>query len=70
MLEAVEAALDPVTVFVDVAVMRDADLAVALRRDHRRGFHGGDLVAQIVAVIALVGQHGLGPLAFEQVGRT
>ena len=66
--ESIEAALNPVAVFVDVDVMGDVDLAVALRRDHGDGVHRGDPVAQVVAVIGFVGKHGVGALPIEKVG--
>ena len=42
MFEAIEASLDAVAVFVDGGVMRDDDLAAAVRRDHDCGSHIGD----------------------------
>ena len=43
--EAVKASFDPVSVSIDVDVVRNEDLAVAFRRDHRFSFHRFDRVA-------------------------
>ena len=66
MFEAVEASLDAIAVFVDGCVMRDSDLAAAVRRDHDRGSHAGDERRQGIAVIGFVGEYGAARLVFEQ----
>nr|WP_245454324.1 hypothetical protein [Aquabacter cavernae] len=65
-LELVEASLDAVTVFVAGDVMRDGDLAAAVRRDYRLGAHAGDQRAQGIAAIGFIGEHGFGGHRVEQ----
>jgi hypothetical protein len=66
MFEAVEAALDTVSEFVDAGVMRDDDFSGSVRGDHGGGPHAGDERAQGITVIGFVSKHGPGGLTFEQ----
>lgn len=52
--EAIEASLDAVAVLVDVGVVRDGDLAVALGRDHRLGLHVGDLMTETTSELQTI----------------
>jgi hypothetical protein len=65
-LEAIEAALDAVSLSVGDCVMRDQDFARAVRRDDRLGSKLLDQLAQGIAVIGFVGKQGISGLAFEQ----
>nr|WP_245454257.1 hypothetical protein [Aquabacter cavernae] len=65
-LELVEASLDAVTVLLAGDVMRDGDLAAAVRRDYRLGAHAGDQRAQGIAAIGFIGVHGFGGHRVEQ----
>ena len=69
MLEAVEEALDQIALLVQLLVVRPLHLAVGLRRDHGHGAGCLDLLNDGIAVVALVGDDGLGcDLLQEGVG--
>lgn len=57
---ATEHVVDLVMLAVEDGIVRDRDLAVALRRDARSGVADGECVAQPAAVIALVSDQLLG----------
>ena len=60
LLEFVEHTLDPVPVLIGAEVAGDGLFAVGLRRDDRQNALEQQAGADVVAVIALVGQHQLG----------
>jgi hypothetical protein len=51
-----------------LVTMRDSDLAATLGGDHGLGLHVGDGLAQVVAVIGFVGEHGTSLLALQKIG--
>src|SRR3954466_7085922 len=63
--ELVEAAFDPIAVFVEVGVVRDRDLA---RRDRDYGEHAGigDELTKMVAVVGFVSNYGAAVDALKQ----
>lgn len=67
MFEFVEEAFDDVALLVEFGVVGALGLAVALGRDDdpRSGF--GDPIDEMVGVIALVGQRGLGLKALDEI---
>src|SRR6187399_2518472 len=59
--ELVEAAFDPIAVFVEVGVVRDRDLARRERWDDGEHAGIGDELAKMVAVVGFVSNYGAGP---------
>ena len=58
MLELVEEALDDVALLIEIAVVGALDLAVPLGRDDDLGSGFGDLIAQMIGVVALIADRG------------
>jgi len=68
MLEAAEASFDLISLLVEGFVVGDEDLSVPLGGDHRLGFHAGDYLTQVVAIIRFISKHGIGLLSFKKSG--
>ena len=66
MFELVEAAFDPVTVFVEVGVVRDRDLARWDGWDDGEHAGIGDELAKMVAVVGFVSNYGAALDALKQ----
>ena len=67
MFEFVEEALDNVAFFVELGVAGSLDLAVALGWDDDLGAGSGDVLDQMICVIAFVGKCRLGLEAIDQI---
>lgn len=67
MFEPVEEALDEIALLVEFGVVGSLDLAVALGRDHHPGAGPGESVAQMVGIIAFVGDGGVGLDALDEL---
>jgi hypothetical protein len=66
MLEFVDEAFDHVALAVEMPVVADDTRPGRVRRDHGFRAKCGDGGADAVGIVGLVGDHVLGPLAFEQ----
>ena len=64
-LQLVEAALDQVALAVEDGIMGNDGLAASVRRDDRRHAGGLDGLADRIAVVGFVGDHGIGLDAVE-----
>jgi hypothetical protein len=58
LLELVEEALDDVALLIEIAVVGALELAVPLGRDDDLGSGFGDLIAQMIGVVALIADRG------------
>lgn len=67
MLELIEETLDLIALFVEFGVVVALDLAVALGRDDDFGTGLGNLLAQVIGVIALIGYGDFGFKAIDQI---
>jgi len=68
MLEAAEASFDLISLLVEGFVVGDEDLSVPLGGDHRLGFHAGDYLTQVGAIIRFISKHGIGLLSSRRAG--
>ena len=64
--ELVEAAFDPIAVFVEVGVVRDRDLARRDRWDYSEHAGIGDELTKMVAVVGFVSNYGAAVDALKQ----
>jgi len=67
LLELVEEALDDVALLIEIAVVGALDLAVPLGRDDDLGSSFGDLIAQMIGVVALIADRGARIEALDKV---